>query len=309
MRTPPSQFPGPAAIACGMRIAITGASGLIGGQLLASLHRDGHEVRQLVRRVPRNGSEVQWDPQAGGIDAAALRGVDAVVHLAGAGVGDRRWTSQYKQRILESRTRGTDAIARAVVAAEVPVLISASAIGFYGDTADRAVDETSGPGSGFLADVVVAWEAATQPAVDAGVRVAYARTGLVAAGQGGAFGRMLPLSRMGLGGPLGDGRQYWSPITLRDEVRALRFLLKQPLTGPFNLTAPTPVTNREFTATLGRALHRPTLLPVPRFALSLVVGEFAGEILGSQRVLPTRLLGAGFNFADATLQEITASLL
>ena len=292
-----------------MRIAITGASGLIGTELLASLRSDGHEVLQFVRRAPRNASEVRWDPQAGAIDTAALRGTNVVVHLAGAGVGDRRWSPEYKRVILESRTRGTNAIARAVVAAEVPVLLSASAIGFYGETGDRAVDETAPRGQGFLADVVEAWEQATEAAVEAGVRVAHARTGLVAARQGGAFGRMLPLFRWGLGGPLGNGRQYWSPITLRDEVRALRFLLEQPLSGPFNLTAPTPVTNREFTAALGQALHRPALLPVPRFALSLVVGEFAGEILGSQRVLPRRLLDAGFSFADATLQEITASLL
>lgn len=291
-----------------MRIAITGASGLIGTALQESLRSDSFDLLTIVRHPARDEREVSWDPDADRIDPARLRGVDAVVHLAGAGVGDRRWNPAYKQRILESRTRGTGLIARAVAEAGVPTLISASAIGFYGDTGDRVTDEQSPRGRGFLADVVAAWEAAAQPALDAGTRVAFVRTGLVAAKHGGAFARVLPLFRLGLGGTLGNGRQYWSAISMRDEVRGLRFLLEQPLAGAVNFTAPTPVTNAEFTRALGRAVHRPTLIPVPAPALRLVVGEFAGEILASQRIVPTRLLEAGFQFQDDSLDAITASL-
>lgn len=291
-----------------MRIAITGASGLIGAALAASLQADGHTVVSLVRRPARTDAELSWNPATGEFDAAGLRGVDAVVHLAGAGVGDRRWNAAHKRDVLDSRVTGTNTIARAVVEAGVPVLISGSAIGYYGETGDAAVEESSGRGTGFLADVVVAWEEAAQPAIDAGVRVAFIRTGLVASTKGGAFGKMLPLFRLGLGGPLGNGRQYWSAISMLDEVRAIRFLIDHQLYGAFNLTAPVPVTNREFTRSLGTALHRPAVIPVPAFALKLVVGEFAGEILGSQRVLPNRLLESGFRFEHATVDAITATL-
>lgn len=291
-----------------MRIAITGASGLIGAALAASLQADGHTVVSLVRRPARTDAELSWNPATGEIDAAGLRGVDAVVHLAGAGVGDRRWNAAHKRDVLDSRVTGTNTIARAVVEAGVPVLISGSAIGYYGETGDAAVEESSGRGTGFLADVVVAWEEAAQPAIDAGVRVAFIRTGLVASTKGGAFGKMLPLFRLGLGGPLGNGRQYWSAISMLDEVRAIRFLIDHQLYGAFNLTAPVPVTNREFTRSLGTALHRPAVIPVPASALKLVVGEFAGEILGSQRVLPNRLLESGFRFEHATVDAITATL-
>lgn len=291
-----------------MRIAITGASGLIGAALAASLQADGHTVVSLVRRPARTDAELSWNPATGEIDAAGLRGVDAVVHLAGAGVGDRRWNAAHKRDVLDSRVTGTNTIARAVVEAGVSVLISGSAIGYYGETGDAAVEESSGRGTGFLADVVVAWEEAAQPAIDAGVRVAFIRTGLVASTKGGAFGKMLPLFRLGLGGPLGNGRQYWSAISMLDEVRAIRFLIDHQLYGAFNLTAPVPVTNREFTRSLGTALHRPAVIPVPAFALKLVVGEFAGEILGSQRVLPNRLLESGFRFEHATVDAITATL-
>lgn len=291
-----------------MRIAISGSSGLIGSALAAALRSDRHDVVALVRRPSSGGHELQWDP-ATALDPSALRGVDAVVHLAGAGVGDRRWSDAYKREILDSRVRGTAAIASAVAAAGVPTLVCGSAIGWYGDTGDRAVDESAPCGSGFLADVVRQWEAAAQPAIDAGVRVAFARTGLVMTKRGGAMGRVLPIFKLGLGGPLGSGRQYWSSISLADEVRALRFLLDTPAQGIFNLTAPTPVTNAEFTRALAQALHRPAFLPVPAVALRLVVGEFASEILGSQRVLPRRLLEAGFTFQDDTVERITASLL
>lgn len=291
-----------------MRIAITGASGLIGTALGTSLRADGHDVLALVRRPAAGPAEINWHPATGLLDARALHGVDAVVHLAGVGVGDRRWNPAHKRDVLESRVSGTATIARAVVEAGVPVLISGSAIGFYGDTGDAAVDESAGRGAGFLADVVCAWEQAAQPAVDGGVRVAFIRTGLVAAREGGAFAKMLPLFRLGLGGPLGSGRQYWSAISMHDEVRAIRHLIENPLHGAFNLTAPTPVTNREFTRSLARALHRPAILPVPSVALRLVVGEFAGEILGSQRVLPKRLLEAGFTFDHPTADAITSTL-
>lgn len=291
-----------------MRIAITGASGLIGTALTASLRADGHEVIALVRRTATGPAEITWNPVQGLPDADALRGVDAVVHLAGVGVGDRRWNGAHKRDVLESRVSGTATIAQAVVEAGVPVLISGSAIGYYGETGDAAVEESSGRGTGFLADVVAAWEDAAQPAIDAGVRVAFIRTGLVAAKQGGAFGRLLPLFKLGLGGPLGNGRQYWSAITLDDEVRAIRFLIDHALFGAFNLTAPTPVRNRDFTRALGRALGRPAILPVPAFVLRIVIGEFAGEILGSQRVLPKRLLESGFRFNHPDIEAITATL-
>lgn len=291
-----------------MRIAITGASGLIGSSLGASLAGDGHEVLSLVRRPESGTHEISWDPATGHLDADSLRGVDAVVHLAGLGVGDRRWNDAHKRAVLHSRVAGTSTIARAAAEAGVPVLISGSAIGFYGDTGETAVDESTGRGTGFLADVVDSWERAAQPAVDAGVRVAFIRTGLVAARSGGAFGKMLPLFRLGLGGQLGDGNQYWSAISLHDEVRAIRFLIENQLHGVFNLTAPVPVTNREFTRALGLALHRPTFLAVPAFALRLAVGEFAGEILGSQRVLPKRLLESGFTFDHPDAEAITATL-
>ena len=290
-----------------MRIAITGSTGLIGSALIPHLLNNGHDVTRLVRGMPRTAGELQWSPGQE-LDPTTLAGVDAVVHLAGAGVGDRRWTPAYRQEILRSRTEGTHTIAAAVAAAGVPVLISGSAIGFYGDTGETAVDEQGPQGAGFLADVVAAWEAAAQPASDAGARVACIRTGLVASTQGGAFGKTLPLFKLGLGGPLGSGRQYWSSISMQDEVRAIEFLITHPVAGPVNCTAPTPVTNAEFTAALGRALHRPALLPVPAFALRIAVGAFASEILASQRVVPQRLLEAGFTFHHPTVADIVSTL-
>jgi hypothetical protein len=293
-----------------MRIAVTGASGLIGGALVPHLRRQGHDVLRLVRGVATAPDEVSWDPQVGFVDLPALSGVDAVVHLAGAGVGDHRWTDEYKAVIRESRVRGTDTIARAVAALErqPAVLVSSSAIGFYGDTGDREVDETAPAGTGFLADVVVAWEAAADPARDAGIRVVHPRTGLVVSGRGGAWGRMWPIFRMGAGGRLGSGRQWWSFISLRDELAALTHLLEH-LDGPVNLTAPSPATNAEVTRAMGRALRRPTALPVPRKALEIALGEFSSEVLGSARVVPTRLLGSGFAFQDPTIDAAVAYAL
>ncbi|KES07307.1 epimerase [Streptomyces toyocaensis] len=284
------------------RIAVAGASGLIGGALARSLTADGHTVVRLVRRAPSSADEVRWDPERGSVDTAGLAGCDAVVNLAGAGVGDRRWTDEYKARIRSSRVGGTTALAEAV--AGLPedvrprVFVNGSAIGYYGDTGAREVDESAPPGEGFLPQVCVEWEGAAAPAREAGVRTVFARTGLVVAREGGAWARMFPLFRAGLGGRMGDGRQYWSFIALHDEVAALRHLLDTGgLSGPFNLTAPHPLTNREITEAMGRVLHRPTVFPVPAPVLRRVLGEMAGDVLGSARVLPKRLLDSGFRFA------------
>ena len=291
-----------------MKVAVTGASGLIGSALVVRLRRDGHEVLRLVRRVTTAPDEVRWDPDEGYVDLAALDGTAAVVHLAGAGVGDHRWTAAYKETIRESRVRGTDTIARAATRLDrrPEVLISGSAMGFYGDTGDREVDESAPAASGFLSEVVRAWEAAADPAREAGIRVAHPRSGLVLAGHGGAWGRLWPLFRFGLGGRLGSGRQWWSFISLRDEVAALAFLIESDLAGPVNLTAPNPVTNAEVTKAMGRAMHRPTPFPVPAEALQLALGEFSSEILSSSRVLPGRLLESGFQFQDPTIEQAIA---
>ncbi|MFJ7196936.1 MULTISPECIES: TIGR01777 family oxidoreductase [unclassified Streptomyces] len=282
------------------RIAVTGASGLIGAALVRSLRADGHEVVRLVRHPARAGDEVEWDPKRGYVDVAGLVGCDAVVHLAGAGVGDHRWTAAYKREIRDSRVLGTSAVAEAVASLDVPpkVLLSGSAIGYYGDTGDRAVDESAPAGEGFLPSVCVEWEAATAAAEEAGVRTVHARTGLVVAREGGAWARLFPLFRAGLGGRLGNGRQYWSFIALHDEVAALRHILDtESLSGPVNLTGPDPVTNSEVTAAMGRVLHRPTLFTAPAPALRIALGDFAEEVLAGQRVLPGQLLDSGFVFA------------
>jgi uncharacterized protein (TIGR01777 family) len=254
----------------------------------------------MVRREPTAPDEVRWDPELQSVDVAGLRGCEAVVHLAGAGVGDHRWTAAYKKEIRESRVLGTAAIAEAVASMDDPpqVLITASGVNFYGDTGDRAVDENDPPGDGFLAEVCQAWEDATAAAEEAGVRTAYARTGLVVARDGGAWGPLFPLYRAGLGGRLGSGRQYWPFIALHDHIAALRHIIDTPtLSGPVNLTAPEPVTNREVNAAMGRVLHRPALFAVPGPVLRAVLGEFAGDVLGSFRVRPGKLLDSGFAFA------------
>ena len=243
-----------------------------------------------------------WDPGSGTVDVAALAGVEAVVHLAGAGVGDHRWTEAYKRTILDSRVEGTRAISTAITRLDpMPrVLVSASAVGFYGDRGEEVLTEESPPGVGFLADVVRSWEAAAAPAAAAGIRVVHPRTGIVLSKDGGALGRMSMLFRLGLGGKLGSGRQYWPWISLTDEIRALRFLLDtESLSGPVNLAGPDPATNAAITSAIGEVVHRPTILPVPALALKIALGEFAGEVLISQRVLPRRLLDAGFAFEHA----------
>lgn len=293
-----------------MKIAVTGSTGLIGTALVRSLRADGHEVLRLVRRPPRQGDEVEWDPARQHVDARGLIGCEAVVHLAGAGIGDHRWTDAYKKEIRDSRVLGTAAIADALASLdERPrVLVCGSAVGIYGDTGDTAVDETAPPGHGFLPSLCVEWEEAAAAAEEAGVRTVFARTGLVVSREGGAWARLFPLFRAGLGGRLGSGRQYWSFIALHDHVAALRHLIDTPaLEGPVNLTAPEPVTNREVTSAMGRALHRPALFPVPAPAMRLALGELAGDVLGSQRVRPAKLLDSGFTFAFPTIAEAIAA--
>ncbi|MFC9749265.1 TIGR01777 family oxidoreductase [Streptomyces niveus] len=295
-----------------MRIAITGSNGLIGTALTRSLRADGHDVVRLVRRPSRAGDEVEWDPARQYVDVSGLYGCEAVVHLAGAGVADHRWTDAYKKEIRDSRVLGTAAIAEAVASLDTPprVLVCGSAIGFYGDTGDRAVDESAPPGEGFLPSVCVEWEDAAAPATDAGVRTVFARTGLVVAREGGAWGRLFPIFRAGLGGRIGDGRQYWSFISLHDHVAALRHLIDtESLAGPVNLTAPEPVTNREVTAAMGRVLHRPTVFAVPSAALRVALGEFSVDVLSSQRVRPGRLLESGFTFAFPKIDESIVSAM
>jgi uncharacterized protein (TIGR01777 family) len=281
------------------RIAVAGASGLIGAALVRSLVADGHDVVRLVRRAPRSDAEVRWDPRRMRVDTAGLDGCDAVVNLAGAGVGDHRWTAAYKREIHDSRVLGTTALAEAVASLGRPprVFLNGSAIGYYGDTGSRVVDEAAPAGEGFLPSLCVEWEAATAPAHQAGVRTVLARTGLVVARGGGAWGKLFPLFRAGLGGRMGDGRQYWSFIALDDHVAALRHLLDtESVSGPVNLTAPDPVTNGEVARVMGRVLRRPAVLPVPGVVLRVALGEMSGDVLGSTRAVPTRLRESGFQF-------------
>ncbi|MGW5426058.1 TIGR01777 family oxidoreductase [Streptomyces sp. NPDC004059] len=293
-----------------LRIAVAGASGLIGSALVRSLTADGHEVVRLVRRAAAGPDEVCWDPEGQYVDARGLAGCAVVVNLAGAGIGDRRWTPSYKRLLRDSRVLGTAALAEGVAALPEPprVFVSGSAIGIYGDTGDRAVDEDAPPGHGFLPSLCVEWEEAAAPAQEAGVRTVFPRTGLVVARGGGAWGRLFPLFRAGLGGRLGDGRQYWSYIALHDEVAAIRHLIDDDtLSGPFNLTAPQPLTNRQITAAMARVLHRPAPFAVPAPVLRAVLGEMARDVLGSQRVLPKRLLESGFRFAFPGIEEAIRS--
>ncbi|WP_030910319.1 TIGR01777 family oxidoreductase [Streptosporangium amethystogenes] len=298
-----------------MTIIVTGSSGLLGSALVKSLRNDGARVVRLVRRAPRDDDESCWDPAKGVVDPAVLEGAEAVVHLAGAGIGDRRWSDEHKREVVRSRVEGTRTLVGALtaLAARPAALLSGSAIGFYGDTGDLAVDESAPAGTGFLAqEVVVPWEAETAPAEEAGIRVVRLRTGLVLSGQGGMLSRLLPVFKLGLGAPLGSGRQYWSWISIDDWVLAVRHILKNPeISGPVNLTAPEPVTNAEFTKALGAALHRPTMpIAVPGFALRTVIGGFAEEgVLTGQRVLPRRLLESGYTFRHTHLNEALAAVL
>jgi uncharacterized protein (TIGR01777 family) len=281
-------------MALAQRIAVTGASGLIGSALVGYLKSEGHTVQRLVRRATVAPDEIRWDPKTGYVDIDALRGVDAVIHLAGVGVGDKRWTKRYKSEILNSRMLGTTTIANAVAEVKPQVFISASAIGWYGDSGNRAVVESDSVGQDFLAAVCREWESAADLAGD--IRTVKLRTGLVLDPTGGALGRMLPLFRFGLGGKLGSGKQWWSWITLHDVIRAIVFSLEKKISGPVNLTSPNPVTNQEFTSALARAMKRPALFPAPAIALKIALGGFSSEVLGSKKVMPNALTEAGFQW-------------
>ncbi len=297
-----------------MRVAISGASGLIGSALAAELTAAGADVRTLVRRPAKSAQEVSWDPLAvrGNLDPGALAGLDAVVHLSGAPVAPRRWTPGRKAVLRVSRIASTRALVEAMTAADAPpgALICGSAIGFYGDTGDHSVDETAPSGTGFLAELVRDWEAATEPAVQAGIRVVNIRSGIVLAAGGGMLGSLLLPFKLGLGAKIGPGRQYLSWISLTDEVRAIRFLLDQSeVTGPVNLTAPSPVTNAEFTKALASAVGRPNLLTVPAPIVRGALGEVAVELLGSARVVPAKLTAAAFTFTYPTIQAALAAIV
>ncbi|MFM7542322.1 MAG: TIGR01777 family oxidoreductase [Actinomycetales bacterium] len=289
------------------RVAITGATGMIGAALSGHLKSEGHTVQKLVRRPVISADEVFWDPRKGTIDLAPLEGVDAVIHLAGANVGDKRWSKSYRTEILNSRLLGTTTIANAVAQLKPSIFISASAIGWYGETGNRAVTENDRPGDDFLAAVCKQWEAAADLA--GGVRTVKLRTGLVLEPNSGALGKMLPLFKFGLGGKLGSGRQWWSWITLHDQIRAICYLMESELSGPINITSPNPATNQEFTSALARALHRPALFPVPSIALKVVLGGFASEVLGSKKVIPQKLNEAGFSFDFPHLAPALAALI
>ena len=302
-----------------MKVIISGASGLIGRALSASLLARGDEVVSLVRPGGHSGSgqTVSWSPQERSINMAALDDlgtVDAVVHLAGAGIADKRWTEARKAEIRDSRIDGTATLATAAaeMTAKPAVFVCGSAIGWYGSRGDEVLDERSEEGTGFLAEVCTSWEEAARPAVDCGIRTAYARTGIVLSSDGGALAKQLPLFKAGIGGRLGSGTQWTSWISIDDEIRALLTLIDNPdLSGPVNLTAPEPVRNTEFTKALGRAVHRPTVLPVPPFALKVALGaELVDEaLLASQRVQPTELEAAGFSFSHRTVDEALSAIL
>jgi uncharacterized protein (TIGR01777 family) len=297
-----------------LRVAVTGSSGLIGRAVTAALRGDGHQVIRLVRRAPVGQDEIAWDPGAPGaaLDPRSLDGVAAVVHLAGAGIGDRPWTGRYKAQIRNSRVQGTTALVSALTAMAAPpgVMLSASAFGWYGDTGGREVTETAPAGRGFLAGVVRDWEAAAAEAARAGTRVVMLRSGLVLSRDGGLLGRLLPLFRLGLGARLGSGAQVMNWVALTDWVAVARFLLNHgDVAGPVNVTAPHPVTNAEFTSALAAAVHRPALLAVPVPALRLAVGGDVGDLLASARVMPERLLAAGYRFAYPDIAAALAAEL
>lgn len=296
-----------------MRIAVTGSSGLIGSALVRSLEGDGHDLVRVVRSSPGPG-DVRWDIEAGVIDTTNLAGVDAVVHLAGEGIAAGRWTEDHKRKVLDSRTKGTALLSEALAALDrrPAVLLSGSAIGYYGDRGDEELTEDSPPGNGFLPEVCRAWEAATGMAEAADIRVAHLRTGIVLSPAGGALGKQLLPFKLGLGGRAGGGGQWMPWISLDDEVRAIRFLLEADVAGPVNLTAPRPVTNREFTRTLGRVLGRPTVIPIPAAVAKLPagIGPLADNLLfSSAKVLPTVLTAAGFTFDHTELEGALRDLL
>jgi uncharacterized protein len=295
-------------------VVVAGSSGLIGGALLRSLEGEGTRVVRLLRPgPPLPGDAARWDPEAGRVDARALEEVEAVVNLAGVGVAGHRWTPAHKAAVLDSRVRSTTLLAETMARMDRPpsVLVNASAIDYYGERGEETLYEDSGPGASFLASVCLAWEAATEPAAKAGIRVAHIRTGIVLSPHGGALGRMLIPFKLGLGGRIGTGAQWWSWISIHDEVAAILHVIRSSeLSGAVNLTAPNPVRNEEFASTLARVLSRPALLPVPRFALRAALGDFADEaLLGSKRIIPRRLVDSGFEFSWPELEPALQELL
>jgi len=295
-----------------MKVVLTGASGLLGGALVSSLRGDGHEVVRLVRRQPSSADETRWDPQSGFVEPTAMAGADAVINLAGPGLGDRPWTSSRQHKLLDDRVSATHTITAAMVAAQPRprVLLSMSGTGYYGAPGDAPVTEEAPQGDGYVAEIAAAWERATSPASDAGIRVVRMRTGVVLSAKGGAFGRLLPIFRLGVGGRLGSGRQWWSWLALPDYVAGVRFLLEHDeIDGPVNLTSPEPIRNTDMTKAMGRVLHRPTYTFVPGFALRLPLRDFADDLLAGQRAVPQKLLDAGFAFANPTFEPALRELL
>ncbi len=295
-----------------MKIVISGASGLIGTQLVTTLKSSGHEVVQLVRRSAAAG-QIMWDPKSGKLDPASLEGCDAVIHLSGAGIGDKRWSDAYRKEILDSRTATTSLLANTIASLQrkPSVFLSGSAIGIYGARGDEQLTETSEHGTGFLADVCEQWEAAAKPAIDAGVRTVFLRTGIVLSPKGGALKKLLPLFRLGVGGKFGNGKQWQSWISMDDEVASIIHLLTANVSGAVNLTAPQPVTNAEFTKVLARVVKRPAIVPVPTFAPKILLGgELADALLFTgQRVMPQALTASGYVFKHSTLESALRSLL
>ena len=295
-----------------MKIIVSGASGLIGQPLVTSLRTHGHDVVQLVRRTPR-ANESQWNPSAGQLDVAVLEGADAVIHLSGAGIGDRRWTAKYKQELLDSRTKSTSLLAATIAKCnkEPSVFLSGSAIGIYGARGDEQLTEQSSHGISFLAEICKQWEAAAKPAIDAGVRTVFLRTGIVLTPLGGALKKQLPLFKLGLGGKFGNGKQWQSWISLDDEIAAIEYLLTANISGAVNLTAPNPVTSAEFTKALARTLRRPAILPIPKFGPKLLLGNELAEALlfTGQRVMPVELQKSGFAFQHSTIDVALRALL
>jgi uncharacterized protein (TIGR01777 family) len=295
-----------------MKIVISGASGLIGTQLVTTLKSSGHEVVQLVRRSAAAG-QIMWDPKSAKLDPASLEGCDAVIHLSGAGIGDKRWSDAYRKEILDSRTATTLLLANTIASLQrkPSVFLSGSAIGIYGARGDEQLTETSAHGTGFLADVCEQWEAAAKPAIDAGVRTVFLRTGIVLSPKGGALKKLLPLFRLGIGGKFGNGKQWQSWISMDDEVASIIHLLTANVSGAVNLTAPQPVTNAEFTKVLARVVKRPAIVPVPTFAPKILLGgELADALLFTgQRVMPQALTASGYVFKHSTLESALRSLL
>ena len=295
-----------------MKIAITGSSGLIGTALIDAITARGDTPVRVVRSSP-GPDDILWDINAGTIEADKLEGIDAVVHLAGEGIGEAKWSPEQKRKILESRTKGTALLANALAELDnkPSVFVSGSAMGFYGDRGDTKLDEHADPGQGFLTDVVVAWEAAAQPAIDAGIRTAMIRTGVVLSPKGGALKEQLPFFKLGIGGKIGDGSQYWSWISIDDQIGAILHIIDGELSGPVNVVAPNPVTNAEFTSALGKALGRPTFLPTPKFAVDIRLGKEAAEamLFWSTRVIPQALTDSGYTFEHPTIDKAFEALL